>query len=219
VIFDLFHTLLSLEVSAPGWPLVHEILGVSLEAWRQKLFNDTRGRLTGLIRDPAAIVADIAHAIDPAIPLDRIHAAAANRTGRFAAAFANVPAETLAVLRRLKEQGKKLCLCSNADALESAAWDGCPLAPLFDAVVFSCNEGCLKPEPEIYELCLRRLGAAPESAVYVGDGGSREREGARAAGLTTIMVLEHVRGVWPELIPERRRHADFVIERLGELCS
>jgi putative hydrolase of the HAD superfamily len=219
VIFDLFHTLLSLEAAAPGWPATHELLGVSREDWYEKLFRNTRGRLLGLIRDPVEIVADVAHAIDAAIPLDRIRSAAANRQGRFAAAFANVPAETLAVLRRLKDQGKKLCLCSNADAMESAGWDACSLAPLFDAAVFSCNEGCLKPEPEIYDLCLRRLGVPAAAALYVGDGGSQELQGARAVGLTTVMVLEHVRAVWPEQIPERRRHADFVIERLTELAA
>mgnify|MGYP001501773084 CR=1 FL=1 len=88
-----------------------------------------RARVADVLGADAEIVADVAHAIDPAIPLDRIRSAAANRQGRFAAAFANVPAETLAVLRKLKDQGKKLCLCSNADAMESAHWDACPLAP------------------------------------------------------------------------------------------
>jgi putative hydrolase of the HAD superfamily len=218
IVFDLFHTLLSLEQSAPGWAPTHEILGVSREDWYEALFRNTSGRLLGRIRDPEAIVADVAHAIDPSIPPERIRAAAAQRAERFSVALRNAPESTLQVLRSLKEQGKRLCLCSNADALESAAWSESPLAPLFDAAVFSCNEGCLKPEREIYGLCLRRLGVAPAEAVYVGDGGSRELEGARAAGLTTIMVLEHVRALWPEQIPDRLRHADFVIERLAELA-
>jgi putative hydrolase of the HAD superfamily len=219
IIFDLFHTLLSLEQSAPGWTPTHQLLGLSREEWNEALFRNTRGRLLGTIRDPEAIVADIAHRIDPSIPPERIRAAAAQRAARFAVAFRNVPEATLQVLRALKDQGKRLCLCSNADAMESAGWSDSPLAPLFDAAVFSCNEGCLKPEPQIYDLCLRRLGVAPAEALYVGDGGSRELEGARAAGLTTIMVLEHIRALWPELIPDRLPHADFVIEHLAELAA
>lgn len=218
VVFDLFHTLLSLKQSPPGGAATHEILGVSREDWYEALFHNTDARLLGRLRDPEAIVADVAHSIDATIPRDRIREAAAQRAGRFAIALRNAPAATLDVLRRLKNQGKRLCLCSNADVLESAAWSSSPLAPFFDAAVFSCNEGCLKPEPEIYELCLRRLGVTPAEAVYVGDGGSRELEGARAAGLTTVMICEYVRAVWPEQIPDRLPHADFVIERLAELA-
>ena len=219
VLFDLFHTLLSLEKAAPGMPDTPTVLGISHEAWYECLFHNTRARLVGQIRDPVAIVADIAHAVDPTISLDRIRSAAQSRIARFAAALANMPDATRRVLRTLKDRGKKIALCSNADALEMAAWDRCPAGPLFDATIFSCNEGCMKPEREIYDLCLRRLGASAAEAVFVGDGGSRELEGARAAGLTTVMIVEHIRPLWPEQIPDRARHADAVVETLAELTD
>jgi putative hydrolase of the HAD superfamily len=219
VLFDLFHTLLSLEKAAPGLPDTPTVLGVSSSAWYECLFNNTRARLVGEIRDPVAIVADIAHGVDPTISIDRIRAATESRIARFATALANMPDASRQVLRAMKDRGKRIALCSNADALEMAAWDRCPIAPLFDVTIFSCNEGCMKPEREIYDLCLRRLGVEAEEAVFVGDGGSRELEGARAAGLTTIMVAEHIRPLWPEQIPDRARHADAVIERLAELTD
>ena len=41
--------------------------------------------------------------------------------------------------------------------------------PLFDDVVISAEVGCRKPEPEIYRLALRRLGAEPEETLFVDD--------------------------------------------------
>lgn len=43
--------------------------------------------------------------------------------------------------------------------------------------------------------------------------------GAKAVGLTTIMVTRIIREVWPERIPERQRHADFVVESLTGLLT
>jgi putative hydrolase of the HAD superfamily len=217
VLFDLFHTLLSLEKSAPGIPDTPTLLGIDSRAWYDCLFNNTRARLLGQIRDPVAIVADIAHGVDPTISVERLRQAAQGRIERFATAFANFSPASIRVLQALKARGKKLSLCSNADVLEIAAWDRCPAGALFDAVIFSCNEGCMKPEREIYDLCLRRLGVTAEEAVFVGDGGSRELEGARAAGLTTIMTAEHIRPLWPDQIPDRLRHADALVESLDEL--
>ena len=51
------------------------------------------------------------------------------------------------------------------------------------------------------------------------DGGSNELEGARNAGMTTIMITGIIRELWPDRIADRRRHADFVIEQLTELTA
>jgi putative hydrolase of the HAD superfamily len=39
----------------------------------------------------------------------------------------------------------------------------------FDTVVVSCEVGCAKPEPAIYELTLARLGVSPSDALFVDD--------------------------------------------------
>ena len=36
---------------------------------------------------------------------------------------------------------------------------------------------------------------------------------------TTIMITGIIRELWPDRIAGRQRHADFVIERLGELIE
>ena len=220
VLFDLFHTLTALEsVWGPQRAMTYQILGVSQRAWHEQLLDKSRIRLVGEERDPFAVVALMARAIDPSIPDAKIREAVESRTERFAGALVNVPQETRDVLRTLKSRGLKLGLISNADVMEVAAWDRSPIAPLFDTAVFSCVEGCMKPEREIYDTAMLRLGVGPASCVFVGDGGSHELEGARALGIATIMITGIVREIWPERIPERRRHADCEIERLQELIA
>lgn len=220
VIFDLFHTLTAIELTRDDFrPLTHQVLRVSKEAWDDQLQKRSRERLTGEKKDALAIVGDMAHAIDPSIPHDVIRAATENRIARFAAALIQIPEESRSVLQALKSRGKRIGLISNADVMEVAAWHQCPIAHLFDSAVFSCLVGYIKPQAEIYKLCLRELGVAPKESLFVGDGGSNEMEGARSLGITTVMITGIINEIWPARIPEGRRHADFVIERLSELVT
>jgi putative hydrolase of the HAD superfamily len=220
VVFDLFHTLTSVESTwGGGVPMTCEMLGVSHEDWDEQLLVHSRDRLAGVKTDPLAIIRDMAHAIDLTIPEERLHAATKNRIARFAAALRDIPQENLAVLERLKKQGKLLALLSNADVMEMASWDETEAARLFDVTVFSCAAGLVKPERGIYELCLRELGVHASEAVFVGDGGSDELQGARDAGMTTVMVTGVMMELWPERVTARLHQADYVIERLGELLD
>ena len=196
-----------------------EMLGVSHKDWDEQLLVHSRDRLAGLKTDPYAIVRDMAHAIDPAIPEERIRVATASRMARHAEALRDIPQENLAVLQQLKDQGKLLALLSNADVLEVATWDGTQAARLFDATVISCRVGMVKPERGIYELCLRELGVTADEAVFVGDGGSDELLGARAVGMTTVMVTGVMQELWPDRVTARLHQADYVIESLSELLG
>jgi len=219
VIFDLFHTLVSLRATwGEGLPKVYEILGVTREAWGRQLGQKLHDLYVGKTLDAFQATAEMARAIDPAISDDAIRQAVETIVGTFAAALIRVPPETEEVLVRLKAQGKRLGLVSNASVLEIAAWRRSPIAPLFDSALFSCFVGCVKPDRRIYEMCMDELGATPGQCVFVGDGGSEELEGARGLGIFTIMMAGLIRGTWPlEKIEERRQHADLVIEHLDEL--
>jgi FMN phosphatase YigB (HAD superfamily) len=41
----------------------------------------------------------------------------------------------------------------------------------FDAELFSCEVGMVKPEAAIFRECLDRMGLAASECIYVGDGG------------------------------------------------
>lgn len=220
IIFDLFHTLTAIESSwGNGLPFTCDMLGIDRDAWHDQLQLHSRSRLAGQEKDPFRIVSQMARAIDPTIPDETIHAAIANRIKRFEAALLDIPDETKTALQALRARGKKLGLISNADTMEVAAWDKSPLTGSFDAAVLSCSVGTVKPERKIYDICLARLGVKPSDAVYVGDGGSSELQGAQAVGMTTVMMVGITKDVWAEKIEQRKVHADFVIEHLSEFVG
>ncbi len=67
-------------------------------------------------------------------------------------------------------------------------WEETPLAPLFDATVFSCLAGMRKPAPAIYAHICEQLEVAPDRCIYIGDGGSQELSGAQRAGMRAIWI-------------------------------
>lgn len=218
VIFDLFHTLTALELtSAREIPSDRELIGASREEWSRQLVALAQVRWTGGLATPAAVVRALVHAIDPTVAEQRLQEVLINRQRRFAIGLREMPAESLTVLKALKQRGHKLALLSNADVLEAASWSECPAAGLFDVTIFSCEVGLAKPDPAIYRHCLQPLKVEPAEALFVGDGGSEELRGAKQVGLTTVMMAGIVRRFWPELIEERRPAADFEIDRLSEL--
>jgi len=215
-LFDLFHTLTGLEPPS-AYPSTADVLGIDRARWNRILEESSPERLCGLVRDPFRIVRALADQADPAIPDEVVRRAVEIRTARFREELRDIPPSSVAVLRRLRADGLRLGLVSNADALEAAPFPGCPLDGLFDVVTFSCDVGCAKPARRIYELTLDALGVRPEEAVFVGDGGSQELRGAREVGLATVMMTGVVRELWPELPAARRPWTDHEIVSLDEL--
>lgn len=94
-------------------------------------------------------------------------------------------------LRRLKAQGYRMAVVSNAEGrvaqdLAAAGYDG-----LFETVVDSFLVGIEKPDPAIFRIALERMGGSPESAVFLGDVPSVDVEGARAAGIAPVLLDRH----------------------------
>jgi putative hydrolase of the HAD superfamily len=218
VLFDLFHTLINLGLGAPGTS-TSEILGIAPERWAQQIFHHAPHHALGTVTDPVESIRLIAHAIDPTIPEERIRAAAASRPARFREGLLDVRPPVLRALGELRGLGLALGLISNAGLDEIGAWSESPLAPLFDAALFSCHEGVMKPDAEIYLRAARRLGVAPEACVYVGDGGSQEHEGARAVGMRTVLILGLLRETSPEAAARRARITDHEVDTFPELVA
>ena len=66
----------------------------------------------------------------------------------------------------------------------------------FDIRVFSCDHGQVKPEPQIYQTCLKELKVAPEEVLFIDD--NRENtEAAERLGLhvLTFQSMEKVREI------------------------
>ena len=58
----------------------------------------------------------------------------------------------------------------------------------FAVTVFSCDYRLVKPELEIYRLCLRLLGKRPDECVFLDDSPVNV-EGGRAAGIATVQFV------------------------------
>lgn|SRR5262245_53456614 len=161
-IFDLFHTLTGRESEWSDLPWTSDVLGIDRARWDELLTTQSRWRLTGEQQDPYEIVRALANAADPSIPDERVREAVSVRVQRFRDSLMRVPDENIQALRQLRAAGLRLRSISNADAMEVEAWTDCRPAPLFDAPIFSCAVGCVKPEPAIYARCLDAL-ALPAS--------------------------------------------------------
>ncbi|MDC7236046.1 MAG: HAD family hydrolase [Spirochaetales bacterium] len=218
VLFDLFTTLTSLAAlkDAPG-RFSFEILGVPRASWNNALFNKSRQRLIGAIRDPLEIMKDVAWKIDPWIPENVLQEAVEERRTRFRYCLENPPEGVVDSLRRIKDEGYKMALVSNADVTEVEAWEGTDLHSCFDHSIFSCHEGCMKPDPEIFNLAVERLDVKPEDCLYVGDGGNEELIASAQAGMTAVLTSQFLQDIAPDLVTEREKTVNHHIRNLNEI--
>ncbi len=204
------------STKAPGRG-TSEILGVSREDWNRQLLFYSEDRLRGRMKDPFEIIRKMAHAMDARIPEDVIREAANSRAARFRHALKHIEPSTIHALRTLKTIGKLTGLVSNGDLNEISGWDDSPLKQYFDSAIFSCCVGYIKPEREIYEMCLNELGVLPGESLYVGDGNCDELRGAKEIGMTTVLTIRVIKKIWPERIDGRKKYADYEIDELKEL--
>ena len=183
-LFDLFFTLVTFESHV----YKHEIerLSITMEIWERAVIES--GAYLGHITEPMALMRDFVRCAGITISEDELRALCEGRMARVREIVTNVRPEVLDTLRTLKERGHKLCLVSNADAIDVQPWKDSPLASLFDEAVFSCDVHLQKPDPAIYLLAAERMGVKSEDCVFVGDGGSNELAGAKAVGMRTVQA-------------------------------
>ena len=91
----------------------------------------------------------------------------------------------------LKRAGYRLGVVSNAEGRVERDLSGAGFAGLFETVVDSHLVGVEKPDPRIFHIALERLGASPETAVFLGDVPAVDVVGAEAAGLRAVLLDRH----------------------------
>lgn len=186
VYFDLFFTLIVPVYNETNNEF--DILNLSVDEWEQYAESDIlyRERALGLVKTEAEIIDKIIalmpFEVNDTTKEQVLHA----REERMKNALKMVSTEILDVLEKLKSMNIKLGLISNADFIDCKYWSQSSLFPYFNDAVFSCNVGLLKPDVKIYKLAMQRLNVLPEQCLFVGDGGSNELFGAKAAGMKTV---------------------------------
>ena len=211
VIFDLWQTLAVWphEASRELYLRMSEHLGVDEERFSQA-WRDHRGhRDNGRVLDSFVAVSDALGLVDP--DLETLLGLRLDFHRRYL-----VPrTDSLPTLDALKNAGFRIGLISVCSEEVEQLWGETPLAPYFDAVVFSCSVGLSKPDPRIYHLACERLGVDPDDCVFVGDGANDELPGAERVGMRAIQL----RVPGEQLSPEGERWQGESVQALSALVE
>jgi HAD superfamily hydrolase (TIGR01509 family) len=224
VLFDLFETLVSQfdsnYQSSAQW--LARNLGVEEAVVRPLWRSSLKARETGAFGDFPTYLCSLCR--ETGAPADekliqRLHS---ERLGKKRRVLMRVEDEVVQALTRLREAGVRLGVVSNCDPEETAAWEDCALASLFDDAVFSHAVGLVKPDPEIFLTACRRLKTAPERCLFVGDGGSDELRAAAGVGMRPLCAVWYL-GQYEELASQvalRQRAQGFpMLGDIGDLVS
>jgi putative hydrolase of the HAD superfamily len=91
-------------------------------------------------------------------------------------------------LRALHERGLKLGVISDWGIALSIILRHFELTQYFDFTVISATARRAKPDPALYQLALERADVTADYALHVGDSYVRDVLGARAVGMTGILI-------------------------------
>lgn len=198
VIFDMFETLVTLY-SVPQYfgRNIAADLGADIEEFYPLWHETEEARSKGKMDFEESLywIGERTHYAYP----ERIPEAVEKRHAFKTESLQKVEYRIVSLLRELKTRGYKVALISNCFLEEAEAIRASVLAPFFEVMMLSCEQGVQKPEREIFERCLTELAVVPEDCLYVGDGGSRELETARSFGMQTLQAgwfIKHQQENW-----------------------
>ncbi|WP_127498148.1 HAD family hydrolase [Actinoplanes solisilvae] len=220
IVFDFFGTLTDPAAELhrqSSFTATAEALGLPLDAFWAAMSNSFPERIVGRHGDTRQTLLAMARRCgsEPTDgQLDR--AVAAQRSG--AESVRPPRPGALALLDRLRAEGWRLGLISDCSSELCEAWPTTPYAARLDAAVFSWQEGRRKPHSVLYAAAADRLGVTATECWFVGDGGSREHDGARRAGMRPVLVTNaaHPDVAMLRSDPDQYR-PELVIDDLGEL--
>ncbi|OCH88267.1 HAD hydrolase subfamily IA REG-2-like protein [Obba rivulosa] len=96
--------------------------------------------------------------------------------------------DTLPTLQHLKKLNIRTGLISNTDARMRAVLEDLEVLSLLDPVLLSEEEGVEKPSRELYLRACTRAGVKPEETLHVGDEMGADYYGARASGISALLI-------------------------------
>ena len=217
VFFDLFFTLANLEYQSEN---EFTLLNISRKEWEASAENADvyQQRATGKLKTERQMLESMVAGLPFSVTENQLEKLVEIRNDRYRKSLTKIHPDIISTLKELKDSGIKLCLVSNADIIDKKYWGISPLKDYFDAVIFSCDVGIVKPDVKIYQLAMEKLSVSPAESIFVGDGGSNELYGAKTAGMTTVLTEFLI--VKDRQTKEKiAKSADFMISDFKEILN
>ena len=164
VFFDLFFTLANLEYQSEN---EFTLLNISRQEWEASAENADvyRLRATGKLKTERQMLETMAAGLPFSVSENQLEKLVEIRNDRYRKSLTDIHPDIISTLKNLKDSGIKLCLVSNADIIDKKYWDISPLKDYFDAVIFSCDVGIVKPDAKIYQLAMEKLSVSPAESL------------------------------------------------------
>jgi putative hydrolase of the HAD superfamily len=183
-LIDVFDTVLSVDFARRASSLA-ELAGVDAVAFAEAVGPWGQAVMTGgsTIRSALNdVLRTLGSDVDDA-ELDRLVVA----DGRLLHDLAVVHEDTEPFLETLRDKGVRTAFVSNCSEDARPLLEGLGLSGLVDDMVLSCEVGAAKPDPQIYEIALDRLGVDATEALFVDDQ-QRYCDGAAAVGMHAVLL-------------------------------
>ena len=90
------------------------------------------------------------------------------------------------LVAELKSMGYGIYLLSNASVRQHDYWPRIPASRFFDGKLISADHHVIKPQPEIYRLCLEKFGLQAEECFFIDDAPANV-EGALCCGIPGVV--------------------------------
>jgi putative hydrolase of the HAD superfamily len=127
--------------------------------------------------------------------------------------------DALQTLDTLRERGILLALVTNCAPDVPTLWPATPFASRFDACIFSCELGAMKPEPQIFRAALDALDVSAGEAWFVGDGSDSELSASASVGLLPVLVLSDLSNTYDPVRQDLNNWDGASIHLLADLIA
>jgi len=184
VFFDLYETLIT-EWDNGKRKATHSVeeLGIPADIFKNEWNIRVEKRMNGTFENYQSVLKDILQSLKMPIDEKVLEIVEGGRIKAKAISFEHIDQPILDALSLLKKMRIKIGLISNCTPEEITTWESSNLADFFDDVIFSFQAKCAKPDPKIYLTACKNLGVEPKEALFIGDGGSNELDGATKVGM------------------------------------
>ncbi len=210
-IFDLGNTLMSIPDAFDEEACLCELLGYRDTDEVRRVIYSLCDRYTG--QTIAEFLDRFDAAVDPASNDERRREI--RRVWRASVDAAILKPAAHAVLDRLRESGVRLALVSNTPPTSWDILERLDLKRRFDAIVFSCDVGYLKPDPRIFKVALDRMQVDAADAVVVGDKIRTDILGGAILGMRSILVEERLRSS----IENSQNYVDAIVTSVAAVAQ